>query len=62
MRIRLTPFYIDGQNFSSEVMNAEIRTLGKSGIIDIRYLGKKKVQEVLENGFGYVNQPKERIV
>lgn len=32
------------------------------GSIDKKYISKSKQKEVQENGFAYVNQPKERLV
>lgn len=51
-----------GRYFGENSFHAEIRALGVSGSIEKRYISKEKAREVEENGYAYVNQPKERIV
>ena len=62
MRIRITPIYKDETSIDYLDVKAEIRSIGKSGILDTSYLPKGKYDEMVEYGFAYTNQPKERVV
>lgn len=57
MRLRLEKL-----DWSDESYKAEIRAIGKTGIINKKYLSPEKIKEVEEYGYAYCNQPKERVL
>lgn len=63
MRIRITPIYKDEEGLIEYFdVKAEIQAIGKLGTLSTEYLPKGKYEEMIEDGFAYTNQPKERIV
>ena len=59
MKIRLT---LQKDYAEYGIVSAIIVKTGHKGSLDIRYIKKRKMAELKENGFAYVNQPPERVV
>ncbi len=58
-RVRLT----EGGTYDGiTIIKAEVVKSKKTGSIDAKYLSRRKLKELAEDGYAYVNQPAERIV